>query len=533
MPGQVSNVQKNLVPFKGITVNEKQQTAYYKAHNLDWRIVNFPNPPQNALSTGYASPITWTGLDLSAAGQVEMATLRFGVSNTTSASTASVLPVPYWFYKIEISSGGNLVHRMYADQIRDNLMRFISSEKSSYLQRLYNFSHDNYFRAGPPVPYSSEISYFYLPLVNSWIDNANALGAMYRNLTLTLYPISGGIITAGSGSITLNSIDLILSERDLAPQDRADALALIKSYPLKCRISQPIQVLWVNQYSFSGGAQTLVPLTGINGPITHVSFRIRQGGQLTGGTSTNYLSNTDLGEQATITIQDNAGTDLLTHSSPLKADNLRGLEMARQYQSFDINDWVYTIPFGSIKDSLAGILDGYMYFHSDRSYNLSIVPDSNQAVSEVHTVTLTQTNNAGVYCFQIAGCSSKTLAYNAATSSMASALAGMDCFARAGLTASNFTCSATAAASFTISINLSNTQLTGVGDKWGAIQLVGNLNLSGTDDTPSSAVTTYYRRGFPSSAQQLCIDILAYQSLDVVSKPDVANQYLPNVPDYQ
>jgi hypothetical protein len=214
----------------------------------------------------------------------------------------------------------------------------------------------------------------------------------------------------------------------------------------------------------------------------------------------------------------------------MRADLTRLLEGGKQW-SGDLAKmrYFYTLPFTNdiAGAMLNGKVNGYYYFPVNKKHFLAITPDPNAGVSEVHTVTLANTNTGGVYCFNWNGCFSNTLAYNATVSAMATALGAMDCFVRLGLSSSNFTCSATAAGSFTITINLQNAQVASLAEIAGPIKVVGNISSSsGTVfDTPSSVVTTYGRRGFSTNGT-FCIDILAYSYRDVLSSPTQAKQYM-------
>jgi hypothetical protein len=520
------NLQKALVSYKGVQVAQSAQSQNYAGHTNNWRVVNYPNPPVAQLTTNSSTPITWSGIDCSAVQQIQLATMRFRI--TVASNSVTILPTPLWFQRVEIQLDGQTINTLYADQLNEMYTTLFTDEKFSYLKKLLGYSIDSYCRNGIPLTASSNSYYFYLPLIGSYFDIANPLGAELGNnrLTMVFYPINSGIQIAGSGTLSLDAVDMIFTERDLASSDMQRLLQQVSRVPSKNRVLEPIPITWSSNYTFTSGSETLVDLNNIRGPVSHITFRLRAtGSALVGGSSTNVFSNLDLGENGLISIKDSAGTDILTHANALRGDNYRGLEMSRQFNGLTRNRYTYTIPFGNIQSAMMlGTASGYQFFPKDRKFSLAITPDSIAGVNEVHTVTMSGTNNSGAYFFQWNGCQSNSIAFGTNVGTMASTLAGMDCFARFGLVAANFTCSATAAGSFTITINLQNSQVPSLAEIAGPIKIGGNLNATGVFDATTSAITTYGRRGWSTNGIY-CVDILAYRFRDLITGPGVGKAF--------
>jgi len=79
-------------------------------------------------------------------------------------------------------------------------------------------------------------------------------------------------------------------------------------------------------------------------------------------------------------------------------------------------------------------VDGYMYFHGE-NYNLSLTFPA-APTSEVQTITLSQTNNAGYYALEYKGRITNALVYNASASTMAAAVNALPSIIEDGLTVS-------------------------------------------------------------------------------------------------
>ena len=292
----------------------------------------------------------------------------------------------------------------------------------------------------------------------------------------------------------------------MPPEHNERHLKLLGSYAAEKRLLDWQHVSY--SYSLTASTERKINLEDFVGQVPFM-FVFARADDSTISTLRDYVH---IGNRANVDIQDANQKSLIYKGDPINADlqqflawNLWGSN--RQV----LGDRVYFIPF--CKDPV-GCLSGetyeYLSFDKKNKY-LIIKPDAAETKGIVSVNLTNPANDGGSYSITWGNACTIDLAFNAAVATMKAAIEDLPIFRNTG---AKVTCSATAVASFTITI--SNCSFDFVGEYGPPVFNVQDLNDGAVAEIVTSiSYSTKYLNGMQGSGSTYSINVFVPRFADV------------------
>lgn len=446
------------------------------------------------------------------AGVVRNITLRFQI---TSDANVTVMPVPYWFDRIEIMDrkSGKILQRLNNDNLFFNLMTLSQhiagsiGDESAYHPETYYLTNK--------VQKANVAKYYWLPLVNSVFDHARInLKELSAATEIELRLYAAGAI-AGDGTtptITLNEVAVKIEEIYQDPDVAAE---------IKTAFTKSIKEHYFTDFSWyenkstvmTASSSTAIPLDSFNQKANALVVVARSAARQTTGPGTMKWIDLD---NCTFDLQNNNGESLFANSRPVLGSYLRGLRMPDWYRSHFLEadgNFVYTIPLSnSLEKSLHvhTVVDGFFQFDSTKNQVVIATPVA--SVSEVQTITLTGgAAGAGVYRLRFRGDDTNDLAYNTSAANIKAALEALPSFSKTGL---QVTVSAALSASATPTFTFTDRAGNAVDLRGDLIKCALGLGVT-TATAATTTRTTLPTMGFLAGTYNISVYACYYRALQV------------------
>ena len=154
-------------------------------------------------------------LEAGCAHRIREMTLAINVTVTGGAARLAALP--FWFDRIEFRAdgGSNLISTIYGDVLFASLAS-IEDERLPEVLKGCNMSMD--WKPLPSYAQNTNIT-FHLPLVGSWVDAGN-INWQHQRGDMHIEFHAEPPVVSGTGVVTLNSFDLVLSSQIPSRIDR-------------------------------------------------------------------------------------------------------------------------------------------------------------------------------------------------------------------------------------------------------------------------------------------------------------------------
>lgn len=346
--------------------------------------------------------------------------------------------------RVEWWSSKGRIQTQYGPQLY-MLNALMSREQYRNMMRSMNLN-EFYRQDDSNKMYNGQTRDLYVPLYLSWLEHCKPhIGELKENIRCRVYFRTGGILSSGTASnLTITEFQLILDAEQADP---------ISNQIIEKRYEEEINqfnILDVQTYQLTG--QTITNATAYN--VTLESFKGKCAGLFFGIRSSpsiaseGLLKYLDLGELATVDIQNASSNPLYGNGTALQARYIRGEESAKWFPSDMFkHQAIYFLPFGDFSAARIGSIVGYRYFDGSR-FQLSIIPGTGSGTNCIQTVTLTNAaNDGGYYQLAIGDSITDSLVYNTSAANMKVAFDALPYMRKRGLTS---TFSGTAEATFTV-----------------------------------------------------------------------------------
>jgi hypothetical protein len=363
-----------------------------------------------------------------------------------NAASMILCPTPYFIERMEIWSqagGTQQITRQYGDTLAFKTWSLLTREQLDLKKRYENFS-DQFGSSTSQTHKASEVRKYRFQFMDNVLELLNCdLQALENDIIIRFY-FRNGIVVSGSGVPSLTDLRVIATESDDNGnlENEMFGLKLIKNNIMACQFLSPQQVE-LSTNTLTQGSEFNFTLKALKGLCSFLTLHVRaSGSQASSAATSSFLTNNvDLGPNALIDLRLTSGGGLIGNGTPVPADTFLYSQWIKHFPSdLPRHQFIYFIPFcRNAQRAIEGQLNNYLKF-DDSEKALYITPDNSAPVSETHTITASGTSASGSYQLAFRDWVSDTLAYNASTATIASALNAADgWFAR-----NNLTCSASA-----------------------------------------------------------------------------------------
>ncbi len=407
-----------------------------------------------------------------------------------------------WFSRLDIYQTANTA--FLASMYPDSKLTWIQmmthmGDLASYLRMMNANNRPGCLFGLTPQLFPTSNSYpFYYPLSETflnrylafWFSGANTDLALQFTVPPTIIAVNPG----SAGSITLLSMRVILQTQDLSPRDYQIENADAAKYGFATNYLDPI-IVHPGPMQFTAGQQTNIDLSTVSGRVVQLATFIRGttfGGAAFTNTGNAWINNIlCMGDNATVQLVNGAQEPINTSGTPWRL-SYNGYELFSDQSRNDTNvrfpGPIYMSLGDSMQQAYAGQGPGLLPMANNQHNLIQITPV--RGVNEVQTITkATAAYTAGFYRLGVSGYTDQTapLQFNASVATMKAAFEALEPIYSQGITV---TFSATlSAAGTTITATLNTPRTNGLEGQ--LIQVYGdNLNASGTQDAPTTALTT-------------------------------------------
>lgn len=426
--------------------------------------------------------------------------LRLRITETSGSQSVRLLPTPMWFDRIEVRIGnqGDMpIYTFFPQQLLADLATTTVDDRNVH-QRNSNFNRNWWLSTAPIQASGNEFFYLYFP--NSFIEQVKPyLGDVKGQLIFTFYCNTQGIITSGSGTVALNSIDLQVRNWHMGDYE-TQVYHQFSNYQKRHNIVRCTRLIDTSR-TLTNGQATDFSLQTLEGNfVSHIIFGVLAGTSQApaNGASMNYLS---IGDEALVDIVDSSGQSVFGNGSAVRGKELEYLGY-REFNNEVLDRLnLYCMPLTSrIGEVYAGRRRGGYNIKQGANLFLRITPHA--GVSEVCSLTLANTNTQGVYQLSFDGQNTSSLAFNANAAAIKAALELTQTIRDERLTV---TASGTAQGSFTITYSPPRPV-----DKVVNMNVVSLANVSNALESPTVAITTRGKKGYTNSGSACTLHVLAY-----------------------
>lgn len=374
---------------------QKSLVASHQAvgHAGERKIYTLPvnNPTSTLLNSGARTDIR---VDAGVAEHIDRCWLQGRI--TVASSTAELAPVLKWFNRIETrASGGSgdLVQTLYAQANEFDVFNLIPEQLLREMCPMMLYDPET-LRPIRRTFQSGESFRFMIPLPNLFLVNENP-SYWKMDALMTIYGVNG-IVAAGSGTITLNELELVLECYSEDEKDNGHAL-----HHSEKRIKRILEAvpLAENTKALTASTETKVDLANFVGHSPFLAFVVKNSQAPTNSSQVDnfYL---DLGNSARIDLKDSASQSQFGNGSAVYSYFLKNFLMPQYLQSSLYKRPVYVLPFSNkALDSYNGVVNGFHVFAGDRQY-LSITCDA-AGQAEIHSVDHSATLTAGLITINV------------------------------------------------------------------------------------------------------------------------------------
>ena len=468
--------------------------------NLEWSLLPIqPSAPTNAFSN--APKTIHYDLEPYDCQQIEHLLVRFKVS--ASGGDVQLAGSPFFFSEWKISSdkgSGSTLYKCYPEMILAWCMLTMNDECQQEWAKLMNFSlkdlkhanqkkywydDTNYIRDG-------ESKYIYLPLPLNFISfKALDMHHISNPIRFTYETSSDIVINGDASNLSLDGIDFFITGYNESQEDKAGRQAIARKTD-HCYNFLSADRLQVNTKTLTSATKTEIYLDNFvaKSPFLLICVKGSTNPTISNGSLFNYL---ELGKNATFTIENTSGRDLLSNGNPIN----------QQQMYTHLNEQIGRKPFkgfnllcftDNIRSALAGTIQGYFQFNGQR-LRLALVPDT-APTQETHSISLGTTASSGTYRYSFTNDTTiydGDCDYNDSTSDLLTSLNNLPCLKDINITASsiNNNLASTTSHNITFSTNAGR-----ISDEFGKLTLIGN----GIPKVNSTSITTYGDDGWTTSS---------------------------------
>jgi hypothetical protein len=347
--------------------------------------INVNNPSSALLNSAGRTDIR---VDAGVCNHVDAAYLRF--RGTVSSSSAKLAPAPKFFNRIETKANngsGDLLQTLYSQANEYDIFNLYNREQLEQMAVRMGYDPETFLPDGR-TRQSGEVFNFIIPLPNLWLVGENP--SMWKNdVVIQIYGVSG-IVVSGSGTITLNDLDLVLETH--IPDDADGGHAQHHS---EKRVRRFLEAVYVNENTktLTASTETKVDLSNFVGHSPFMIFGIKNATAPTNSSNVDNLF-LDLGDLARIDIKDQANASQYGQGSAPYEYFLQEYLYPKLFPGVLNRRGCVVVPFSNNgADSYRGMVNGFHSFLGDRQY-LSITPDA-AGQAEIHSVDHSATLTAG------------------------------------------------------------------------------------------------------------------------------------------
>lgn len=284
----------------------------------------------------------------------------------------------YLFERIEIraSNGSQHLNIIYDDNMNFALSTLddIRIETMATAMGL-NVDVDGSIVGNPKIEGNGTVTFF-LPLLGSWIENADIwFKSIDGDIIFDFYPVSNALLDQDPDNkayVNCTSIDFVIETVQPTPQDIItqtnfnDQAIIQKSF-------LDVTPIYFFNYELRANVQSKFELDTLHGDYAFLLVIIREQNSNAGNKKTSEVSP---GNNAKIDLLDPGSMSLLGSGTGIDYIYLKNVLMVRHFNNRFLNNRnMFVLPFGgSVQRAFDGVHDGSHFFDGSRFY-LSITPD--------------------------------------------------------------------------------------------------------------------------------------------------------------
>lgn len=361
---------------------------HLREHHSYFNHINIPPNPAPA-STAFSSSNSEIRfrVDENSGIKFKSFVFRITLSETGGANNVVVCPANYFFDRIVFYStggSGNEIQRITGEDIllRAGIL-LPAHEKNAVLTNM-GYTASTYAPSSLVTIAAGTSTTFYLELINTFVDTSDYLNdAANSPIEIKLFTRTGGIVSSGTGTLALSSIDLWCEHEEMPAFDRQLHLDVYRKGPVMSRHLDTISVR--ESRPLAANTEVKIDLQSIIGKCAALCVMVRAGSNPV-ATSAGLTTYTDLKDDGLIDLLTPSNTPVLGRGSKIPIRLLRN-SFFNKYAKGDISNilaGVYVIPFCDLEKAFHGLVDGYYYFGGQKN-QLSITPGTGFS-SATHTI---------------------------------------------------------------------------------------------------------------------------------------------------
>ncbi len=370
----------------------------------------------------------------------------------TSSSDVVLAPPQLWFDRIEVFFQGHTykARTFYGDTMYFNSLAFEKYGRQKAWARFANMSGDLQHGGGRRDEVVGQLRAnttrdFFLYIPDGVFENTDILMPVQnQDIRFVFYPVntsgSSYCVSGTAANVTCTEMALHVPEEHL---DESDYKAHIQTYRGKIFGHSYIdnqQITQLTQTTFTAGSTVTIDLTNFNGLSNMLLCVFRNIAGPPVATSDQYINSiTDLGDDCLFDIKEN-NNSLYGNGQAVKGSLLRNfLAPNAGFPNLPfLNIPYYPIIFSQdMSKAMLGQLNGYMDFNPFKTKKSLVITLPSAGTKEVQRVTQGGgAISAGNIYLAFRGEITQPLAFNASTSTLATAFNALPSMMKAGLTAS-------------------------------------------------------------------------------------------------
>lgn len=286
------------------------------------------------------------------------------------------------------------------------------------VKKLLNLQPDslhNYYNTEIHAQNTSK--YYFIPLPHTifkhWGLHPEHMGG--SDVMLKVYFAASLGLTGAVASIRLDEIAVVFQTNNLVREEKMAMAAIHDSARVMNFLR--VQQLQDSGSTWTAGSTFQYTLEQLQGKVSHLIFRVN-----TSQTNGSQLQNVKLPDNATISLQDPTGQDLLYSGSPTMLRSLNQHFLSDQFNNHDFvvdSNW-YVVPIcRDIAASFVGKFNGWISITGSKHRLAIALPAAGTTCQQ--TIDHTNTPTSGYFRLAFRGAVTDALAYNASTSAIATA----------------------------------------------------------------------------------------------------------------
>lgn len=467
---KVKVIPRDPLPMSNVGGHEiPSHQAHATIGRNEWQTISI-QPAASTSAIANAQTI-YFDLEKDDCSRIEDIMFRFKIS---CANAAVTLPSSaYWFDRVIVYAqrGQDEIARFYPENVIAFLAMTQNKDQLKYWSKLMNFNLTEFNSEGSlkfwysdkNVIQVGESKDVYLPIPVSFFKfGAIDPQHLHSALRFEIQFASNLAISGSIANISLDAVHLVVRTHQEDEMDRRAKLQHAQRIDHKYHYLDPV-ILSYNDKTLTASNKTTFALDSFVGKSPFLIFVIK------GSTTPNVADKSDLhfkelGQYATIDLENSSGQSLLSAGNPIRQEVL--------YQTFTedtsnpyIKGMYYLTFTDNIKLANAGVLNSWHQFNGQKD-NLAITFDA-APTQEVHTITLNNlANDGGRYKLSVQGEMSSDLAHNTSAANIKAAIEGLRPIKERNY---SVTSSGTAEATFTLTFGADNGR---VNNEIGTVKLI-------------------------------------------------------------